>query len=454
MTNYGGKQSEISVFYAWQSDLDPKTNRNFIKDAAERALKRIEKDPNVNYSLALDHDTKDVPGIPAITDTILAKIDRCDIFLADLTFVAHTEAETVGGKSKAIPNPNVLFELGYAFKALTAEKIVLVMNEAHGKADLQIFDLAHRRWPITYELPPEDSNQRTEKREALSKDLERAIREILGKTTTKVAADREEQLRERLQTWATQSKDRWQQLLLDHLPDEDPSRYHKRVWTAAYLIDGHFDTPSLPDFQNVLQKAEHHGTGWPVWWVAPQGTPLSPYYAQNLLECWMKDCKDKDAAHSDFWRASPEGFMFLLRGYWEDCRPDKVEPGKALWTRTAVHQVGECLLHARRLARALDVEDGSVMVSFRWEGLAGRVWRDIDTEKDEKTWYDHSGKVCRQKSVESPIVTVSVRAIDESLSSIISSLTKGLFLAFQFPEPSIDLIRRELSRLKKEIPDT
>ena len=33
-----------TVFYSWQSDLDPKFNRNLIEDALERALKAIKRD--------------------------------------------------------------------------------------------------------------------------------------------------------------------------------------------------------------------------------------------------------------------------------------------------------------------------------------------------------------------------------------------------------------------------
>jgi hypothetical protein len=43
-----------------------------------------------------------VPGTPPITDTILKKIQNCDIFVPDVTFVAST----AGGK--LVPNPNVM----------------------------------------------------------------------------------------------------------------------------------------------------------------------------------------------------------------------------------------------------------------------------------------------------------------------------------------------------------
>lgn len=170
---------EITVFYAWQSDRDTKVNRYFIQEAVEKALKRITNDASLDFSLKLDHDTKDVPGMPEITTTILKKIEESHIFLADLTFVATTEAEKPEEKAKYLPNPNVLFELGYAFKVLGSERIICVMNTAFGNADLQIFDLAHRRWPVRYELKNKSQENKTAVKRSLSAEIESAIRSIL-----------------------------------------------------------------------------------------------------------------------------------------------------------------------------------------------------------------------------------------------------------------------------------
>ena len=102
---------EITVFYAWQGAPDAKVDGSFIQEAVEKALKRITNDASLDFSLKLDHDTKDVPGMPEITTTILKKIEESHIFLADLTFVATTEAEKPEEKAKYLPNPNVLFQV-------------------------------------------------------------------------------------------------------------------------------------------------------------------------------------------------------------------------------------------------------------------------------------------------------------------------------------------------------
>ncbi len=40
---------EISIFYAWQSDRHKKTNKYFIQEAAESALKSICDDPSIDF---------------------------------------------------------------------------------------------------------------------------------------------------------------------------------------------------------------------------------------------------------------------------------------------------------------------------------------------------------------------------------------------------------------------
>jgi hypothetical protein len=163
------------IFYSWQSDTNPKTNRNLIKDALDRAIQRVGKSIDVEVPLRLDQDTKDVPGSPEIANTILQKIDTCGIFVPDLTFVART------ADGKDIPNPNVLIEFGYAMKSVGSERIIAVMNEAYGTAAEGLpFDLAHRRWPIRYTLTEDEvSEVRNRKRDHLVSQLAEAIRTIL-----------------------------------------------------------------------------------------------------------------------------------------------------------------------------------------------------------------------------------------------------------------------------------
>ncbi len=122
-----------------------------------------------------------------IPNTILEKIDGCDIFLADLTFVG----ESVSGNSdpQKMPNCNVVFELGYAAKCHGFSSLVGVVNEAFGKSDGQIFDIK-RRACISYNMPHDpDPSRYGKERKRLSKTLEDVFRLTLD---TVVAERRKE----------------------------------------------------------------------------------------------------------------------------------------------------------------------------------------------------------------------------------------------------------------------
>jgi hypothetical protein len=165
-----------TVFYSWQSDTHAQHNRFFIKDALERAIRRMGQSFDLEEVLRLDQDTQAVPGNPEIANTILAKIAACGIFVPGLPFVAQTAA------GKYVPNPNVMFELGHAMSTVGSARIIAVMNEAYGPAAAGLpFDLAHRRWPIRYTLAPDASvDVRRQVRETLVAALAQAMGTIVA----------------------------------------------------------------------------------------------------------------------------------------------------------------------------------------------------------------------------------------------------------------------------------
>ena len=123
----------------------------------------------------LDHDTKGVPGTPEIVRTIFEKIDACGMFLGDVSLGASFQS--ADGRKKKFPNPNVAIELGYAGRSVGWERVVLVMNTAYGPAEKQVFDIKHRRNPITYKLQPNAKPiKRKSEQASLSSALEFAIR--------------------------------------------------------------------------------------------------------------------------------------------------------------------------------------------------------------------------------------------------------------------------------------
>ena len=162
------------VFYSWQSDLPNACNRGFIQVALENAAVAITADETDEIETIIDRDTQGVPGSPDIASTIFAKITAADVFVADVSIIARST------EGRAMPNPNVAIELGYAFKALGHERIILAFNLAYGAIAELPFDLRTRR-VLTYNMP-EATTGRAPERGKLQAQLDTAIRTALMHT--------------------------------------------------------------------------------------------------------------------------------------------------------------------------------------------------------------------------------------------------------------------------------
>jgi hypothetical protein len=93
----------FTVFYSWQNDLPRDIARDIIHDAAEIAVTKLAQGIRLEDSPRLDHDTEGVSGAPSIGDTILAKIDQCGAFIADVSIIGQSDLP--GREKKHLPNP-------------------------------------------------------------------------------------------------------------------------------------------------------------------------------------------------------------------------------------------------------------------------------------------------------------------------------------------------------------
>jgi len=175
-----------TIFYSWQSDRPTGVCRNFIERCIQSAIDRLRADIEIDESLRdqlqVDRDTKGVPGTPAIFDTIMAKIAAAGVFVSDLSFV--------GQRSDGRPtsNPNVLIEYGYALASLGSERIIALLNDTYGEpTNVNLpFNLAHTRFPITYTLAENASEEeRKTARNGLIKSLEVALRTVFESSAYK-----------------------------------------------------------------------------------------------------------------------------------------------------------------------------------------------------------------------------------------------------------------------------
>lgn len=127
----------LTIFYSWQSYIGGHANCSYIRDKIQAAYEEI----GVEYELL--EDSRGESGSPDIPNAILTKISKSDIFICDVTPVTVLELDN--GHKRAIPNPNVMFELGFAVRCLGWERIVCICNLEYGSVEYLPFDIASRR---------------------------------------------------------------------------------------------------------------------------------------------------------------------------------------------------------------------------------------------------------------------------------------------------------------------
>ena len=267
-------------------------------------------------------------------------------------------------------------------------------------------------------------------------DLLSAFRHILDASAT-VPTQREG---DALRTWELVCRQRWQHLVSTELADERPSRYEHGVWTVSYELIGAPEAQDLPHLLTILAQVSGHDTGWPPWWV-PTRTEIAPYPFEGRIECWMKETRFDNGAHSDFWCAAPNPKLYLLRGYQEDT-VDQFEPAAALVVTSPIWTMGEVLLHAERLAGVLATHSLELNLRCEWEGL---------NDRKLATWKPSFGLPvhrCRQTTVTGEL-SCTTDQIGDILPELVLRLTKPLYQAFDFYAPTLHFVQREIAELRK-----
>ncbi|WP_418124406.1 hypothetical protein ACNFU2_07025 [Chryseobacterium sp. PTM-20240506] len=146
----------MKIFFSWQSNLNLKNNKNFIEECIKTAIKELNSENQHLVDFYLDKDTTGEPGNPEIINIILNKIDNSKLFICDLSIINKDS------QNRKMPNPNVIFELGYAIKSLGWEKIICISNQEFGSSEDMPFDIKHRR-NLVYNLSTKDKKNERRK---------------------------------------------------------------------------------------------------------------------------------------------------------------------------------------------------------------------------------------------------------------------------------------------------
>ena len=251
-----------------------------------------------------------------------------------------------------------------------------------------------------------------------------------------------------LDRWAMDCTSIWRDKIAE-LPPDSPARCPHGYFTFAYHVDG--GTPlGLADLLDVLRDAPRL-TGWNTWLV-PTRQAIKPYPSDGAIECWLGgDTSEhhqeyRDATHSDFWRITPDGHAFLLRGYQEDgdkAAQAKIQPGTCLDPTLPIWRIGEGLLHATYFAGRLG--GNSVSFAARYTGLRERRLATWANPMGVNVW---ASGISKDDDV--PLSTsVAVDTLSANLVEVVHSLLSPLYERFDFTRLPLEIVQRELNRLRK-----
>ena len=134
--------------------------------------------------------------------------------------------------------------------------------------------------------------------------------------------------------------------------------------------------------------------------------------------------------------------MCLIRGYDEDGGRAPVPPGTTIDLTLPVWRVGECLLHAGRLAARLGAMRVEIMM--RWEGLEGRG---LSSYADPMRFLVGEHR-CHQDVVVTDLETTP-GAIDAELPELVERLVAPLYAAFDFFVAPEGLFTEELGKMRE-----
>ena len=249
----------------------------------------------------------------------------------------------------------------------------------------------------------------------------------------------------RLNTWIGEGCDRHAALTMKLSPN-DERRFPRGYCLFAYELRGVLRKVSSSELLEILQTQMPKHTGWPPWWV-PTRPEIAPYIKDGAIECWLgRDNSPRDAAHSDFWRVSPEGLAFLMRGYQED--GPEVEkmgfaPGGVIDVSVPVWRIGEALIHAQALASALGDEHTEIVFRANYTGLSGRSLASVSRDR----LMFEGRHTCRQYSMVLD-ATVDVKAVRERLPEIILPAMQPFYELFDFFKLPASLVQGELAKMK------
>jgi len=242
--------------------------------------------------------------------------------------------------------------------------------------------------------------------------------------------------------FAAEAQERWQ-ALVQGLPPGDVARLPHGHYELAFQIRDVPSASNLADLRRRMESADEiRHTGWTPF-VTLGRQPLQPNAVSGTIEAWLgvpEGERTRVPQHCDFWRAHPEGLLFLKRGYDED-GTDRLEPGRYFSLIYPIWRIGETMLYASRLARLFG-ENPSILVRCRYTGLRGR---ELATLSSRRTLTP--GRLCNDDQATLETLAKATE-IDDNLAEVLHPFLAPLYERFALFELPNFVVAEEIEIMR------
>jgi hypothetical protein len=247
---------------------------------------------------------------------------------------------------------------------------------------------------------------------------------------------------ERLHAFEDQAIARWT-ALVGELPEDAPPRFGHGFYDVSFAIDGTFDSLSLTALRTIVREEVRSHSGWPPF-LTIQRPPYTPKLIDGSIECWIgRDTDGSYGGHHDFWRISPEGFLFTRRSYEEDGGFRDIKPGTTFDVTTPTWRLGEAILEASYIAKRLAASEADLVCHARWTKLAGRRLVSI-ANPARRLSGDHSAAQADYETTRS----IALAALPEALPELVFAMLAPLYEHFDFFELPKRLVEEEVAKMR------
>ena len=129
------------IFFSWASE---NKNISILRNAIEEAVLELNQIKYKDLHYQYEEATRNEPGSPHIVQTIFKKISFCDCAIFDVT-PFYSFAGNKNKTDKLSPNPNVIFEYGYAMATIGEGRCILLINDERIEDNSLPFDIRQNR---------------------------------------------------------------------------------------------------------------------------------------------------------------------------------------------------------------------------------------------------------------------------------------------------------------------